>query len=138
MENRLRDVKGKFVKKKVLDKKKKIKAALLKLKKNASDPNPNLVCEGRRIVELRELGKNLKCCKCLNTLSLLDTVAENISGLNSCLTVKCQSCNVSTLVSTGKTHAGKESSKNLLADVNTKAALGNYWIYYIILRLFEI
>ncbi|XP_043269762.1 uncharacterized protein [Venturia canescens] len=79
-------------------------------------------CHGRRIVELTELGKNLRCCKCFKVLSLENIVKETRLGLISCLTVSCESCCVNTSVLTGKMHTSKNDAK--LSDVNTKIILG--------------
>nr|XP_046467798.1 uncharacterized protein LOC124212096 [Neodiprion pinetum] len=117
---------GRFIKKKVLAKKMKALAASLQ----ARTPQPRtdrenlevIPCHGRRIVELIELGKNLRCCKCSKVLSLENIVKETRLGLNSCLTVSCEICCVNTSVLTGKMHTSKNNSK--LSDVNTKIVLG--------------
>lgn len=89
---------------------------LVQSKENAS------ICSGRRIVEIQTLGKNLKCCKCRETLSLENVVGEKRMGLCSTFTVKCDKCPVQTKVQTGKKHDTKDSHHH--ADVNTKGVLG--------------
>ncbi|KAK0071301.1 hypothetical protein PV325_013149 [Microctonus aethiopoides] len=87
-QNRLRD-KGKFIKQKVLNKRKKSILAMNKAKKLKKE-TPNLennLSSGRRIVELVELGKNLKCCLCQRVLSLENITNETREGLHSILNV---------------------------------------------------
>lgn len=61
-----------------------------------------VVCHGRRIVDLMELGKNLTCHKCKEVLSLRNIESEQRVGFHSRLQVMCLKCNVSTTVKTGK------------------------------------
>ncbi|KAK0089020.1 hypothetical protein PV326_004647 [Microctonus aethiopoides] len=112
--NRLRD-KGKFIKQKVLNKRKKSILAMNKAKKLKKE-TPNLennLSSGRRIVELVELGKNLKCCLCQRVLSLENITNETREGLHSILNVN---------LPTGKIHTTKSEVKH--SDVNTKTVLG--------------
>ncbi|KAK0071480.1 hypothetical protein PV325_012831, partial [Microctonus aethiopoides] len=121
--NQLRD-KGKFVKQKVLNKRKKAILAMNKAKKLKKE-TPNLennLSSGRRIVELVELGKNLKCCVCQRVLSLENITNETRKGLHSILNVNCNECSIETIVPTGKIHTTKSEVKH--SDVNTKAVLG--------------
>ncbi|CAH1114723.1 unnamed protein product [Psylliodes chrysocephalus] len=122
-EDRLRD-KGKFVKQNVLNKRKKSILAMNNAKKLRKEtPNvENNLCSGRRIVELQELGKHLKCCRCERVLSLENTTNETRKGLYSILNVKCNECNIDTIVPTGKVHTTKSEVKH--SDVSTKAVLG--------------
>ncbi|XP_057317953.1 uncharacterized protein LOC130662970 [Microplitis mediator] len=113
--------KGRFVKKKVLEKRTKAIVAMNNAKKLKTQ-SLKTVCRGRRIVELQELGKNLKCRLCSKVLSLEKITHEKRMGLNSILNVKCEDCNVITLVPTGKTHLTRSEVKQ--SDVNTKAVLG--------------
>lgn len=87
----------------------------------------NSVVTGRRVVEVIELGKNLKCFNCHSILSLLNIEKERRCGLHSVFTVKCQNCQTNTEVPTGKTH---KSEKNYpVADVNSKAVIGKLLSY---------
>ncbi|XP_015594152.1 uncharacterized protein LOC107267234 [Cephus cinctus] len=85
----------------------------------SSDLNP---CEGRRIVDIQELGKNLVCTSCTECLSLQNVKSEKRLGLNSIFLVKCHRCSVLSDVATGKMHAGGRKRK--VSDVNTKTVLG--------------
>ncbi|CAH1102139.1 unnamed protein product [Psylliodes chrysocephalus] len=90
-----------------------------KLRKETPSLRNNL-CNGR-IVGLRELGKHLKCCLCERVLSLENITNETRKGLYSILNVKCNQCNIETIVPTDKVHATKSEVKH--SDVNTKAVL---------------
>jgi len=82
---------------------KKEKKARENIQSKATHVVSNL-CEGRRIIELKELGKNLKCCQCKQVLCLERILNEKRYGLHSILSVFCDKCNIQTLVATGKTH----------------------------------
>lgn len=82
----------------------------------------NSTITGRRIVEVNELGKNLKCHQCKGILSLLDIKKERKNGLHSVFSVLCQKCEQVTEVPTGKTHYSKHSYP--IADVNSKIVAG--------------
>ncbi|KAK0170513.1 hypothetical protein PV328_008351 [Microctonus aethiopoides] len=79
-------------------------------------------CDGRRIVELTTLAKNLKCSQCEDMLSLEKIVKEKRIGPNSLLLIRCRKCAINTLVPTGKMHITNNNKTK--ADVNTKAVLG--------------
>nr|XP_034320597.1 uncharacterized protein LOC105341150 isoform X2 [Crassostrea gigas] len=74
--------------------------------------------EGRRIVELGYLAKQLFCHLCKTPLHLKDTVRERRYGLGSVLHVQCTNCSAVCPVETGK--RGPTGA----FDINTKAALG--------------
>ena len=131
--NRLRS-KGRFIKKSALEKiikdvlcmnNAKNKAAAVTTSE-AESKRKHQQCIGRRIVEVSELAKNLKCCRCKQVLSLEDIVGEKRLGLNSILSVHCQNCFVQTKVHTGKMHCRKRKTDLELSDVNTKAVLGKF------------
>lgn len=127
MEDRIR-YKGRFIKKKVLDKKIKIKKSLeakKDAKNNLESVTPNLL-EGPRLIELKELCKNLKCCQCYTVLSLDDTVDETRSGLDCILRVKCKKCFAITRVPTGKFHSVHNNNKSKHSDTTTGAILGKF------------
>ncbi|KAK0178543.1 hypothetical protein PV327_007423 [Microctonus hyperodae] len=112
MGHRLR-YKGRFIKKRVLDKKMKIVNSLRKEKEETNNDKPiesNLI-EGPRLVELTELGKNLRCCQCNDVLCLDNIVGEIRSGFNSILRVKCLKCVTITQVPTGKLHVVNNNKK---------------------------
>ena len=81
-------------------------------------------CIGRRIVEVSELAKIFKCCRCKQVLSLEDIVSEKRLSLNSILSVHCQNFFVQTKVHTGKMHCRNRKTDLELSEVNTKAVLG--------------
>lgn len=118
MSNQLR-YKGKFVKKINLDQKMKQIAA--RVKKSSEDAHPNL-CQGLRILDLNLLGKNLKCHKCHQVLSLENIIREAHLGINSALTIKCLNCDTTKTVRTGKTHVTNTGLTH--SDVNSRAVLG--------------
>lgn len=129
MENRLR-YKGKFIKKKVLEKKIRIrdsahKRITNKLENETESVKPNLI-EGSRVVELTELGKNLKCCRCNDVLCLDNIIDEIRTGLHSILKVKCINCNAITRVSTGKSHVINNDNKCKHFDSTTGIVLGKF------------
>ncbi|KAK0169410.1 hypothetical protein PV327_011592 [Microctonus hyperodae] len=86
------------------------------------EKNNYKTCDGRRIVELTVLAKNLKCSQCEDVLSLEKIVSEKRIGLNSQLLIYCPKCAINTLVPTGKMHITNNNKTK--ADVNTKAVLG--------------
>ncbi len=78
--------------------------------------------DGRRVVDLDQLAKGLNNCKsCMHTLNLLDTVKEVREGLGSVLHIKCDVCSTVNEVTTGKKHG--EGGRGVF-DVNSKAAVG--------------
>ena len=80
--------------------------------------------QGRRVVDLKQLAKDLNnCTSCSYQLNLLDTVKETRDGLGSVLYVKCDVCGTVNTVHTGKKHG--ESGRGVF-DVNSKAAVGKY------------
>ncbi|XP_018393353.1 PREDICTED: uncharacterized protein LOC108772331 [Cyphomyrmex costatus] len=86
-------------------------------------------CEGSRVVNLKILGKNLKCRKCEKVLSLEDVVEERRSGLHCKLIIKCNVCSLLTEVATEEQHNVCDESNHFLKakvhnDVNTNAVLG--------------
>ncbi|KAJ8685011.1 hypothetical protein QAD02_020804 [Eretmocerus hayati] len=76
------------------------------------------IISGYRIVDLCELGRNLKCLSCKTILSLLNIVSEQILGLHSILSVKCHECGTLSPVPTGKTDGR-------LAHINKTIVLGS-------------
>lgn len=126
MENRLRR-RGRFISQKQLEQHPrfaKIRSEVMSRKNETQGKAKILVGPGRQIVELEELGKNLKCSKCHEVLSLENIVKETRMGLNSILNVLCETCSVITLVSTGKHHFSRLCQRDI-SDVNTKAVFGN-------------
>jgi len=96
------------------------------------------LCEGRRVIELKELGKNLKCCQCKQVLCLERILNEKRYGLYSILslirTLFCDKFNIQTLVATGKTHHVDNNRTINHADVNTKAILSKFVILCLFCR----
>ncbi|XP_074100900.1 uncharacterized protein LOC141530950 [Cotesia typhae] len=113
---------GQFVKNKNLSKKLSFNSDMKKAKEKKKESTKNNNLEGRRIVEYSELGKNLKCFKCRQVLSLENIEKEQLRGLHSQLWIKCENCFCVTQVMTGKVHDGNKNSK--VFDVNSKIVLG--------------
>ncbi|KAK0072472.1 hypothetical protein PV326_014432 [Microctonus aethiopoides] len=110
--------KGKFIKKKVLDKRLKSAAAMTEGRKKKRNikvtEKAHDVLDGARIVDIKELAENLKCRKCGQVISLQDTVNETHLELHSIFHITFPS---------GKTHKTNDNSS--YSDVNTKAVLGS-------------
>ncbi|XP_053988937.1 uncharacterized protein LOC128881669 [Hylaeus volcanicus] len=118
-----RNTNGRFAKRNVADKKLKALTSMSKAKKKRGETvrKESNACEGRRIVELKELGKNLKCCKCSEVLSLERITDEKRLGLHSVLTVACHKCETITSVRTGKV---KNSDGRNSDDINETVVFG--------------
>lgn len=81
--------------------------------------------QGRRIVEIAELGKKLWCVYCKECLSLEHIERETISGSGSIFTIRCHKCLVLSTVPTGKQLPDSMGRLSRFA-VNTKLALGEF------------
>ncbi|XP_074104180.1 uncharacterized protein LOC141530765 [Cotesia typhae] len=110
--------KGRFIKKKVLEKRQKSLAAMAKAKKKRNSPQQI----GTRIVDVDELMDNLICCLCEKDLLLKNIVKETKFGLSSVFSIKCENCSTLTNVKTSKKHITKDNTKH--SDINTKIVLG--------------
>ncbi|XP_033227285.1 uncharacterized protein LOC117179516 [Belonocnema kinseyi] len=75
-------------------------------------------CDGLRIVNLKELGTNMKCKKCKRVLDLQKVSKERLIGCHSVLTIHCESCDVFTQVNTAKV-VNKD-----ISEVNAGLVLG--------------
>ena len=73
---------------------------------------------GRRVVELEKMAKEMFCDICNQWLHLKDTVKESRYGLGSVLRVKCSACG-----SVKKLNLGKTNDDGGF-DVNRKAVIG--------------
>ncbi|XP_051157942.1 uncharacterized protein LOC127279551 [Leptopilina boulardi] len=133
MENQRR-YKGKFIKEKVLKQKLK-RIEFMKRKqdewRNITSEEKKYPCEGTRLVDLKLLGKSLKCRSCEKILSLENVMEEKRKGLHSTLRVMCDSCSVLTEVATGGQHNVMDEAKDFVKakihnDVNTNAVLGAF------------
>ncbi|KAH0552541.1 hypothetical protein KQX54_012096 [Cotesia glomerata] len=78
---------------------------------------------GRRIIDLKTLGKNMFCSHCEFLLSLTDLVSENRIGVASILYIKCRMYKKITGVSTDKQHSVSNSNSNY--DSNTQPVIGS-------------
>ena len=87
------------------------------------------ILEGRRIVDLVELGKQLWCGSCKETLSLTNIEKECRRGYGSLLLVRCHKCLIVNEVSTGKMHALTLDKRAQRFDINTDLAFGKYHYY---------
>lgn len=79
--------------------------------------------EGRRIVDLMELGKRLWCSTCREALSLSYLEKEYRRGLGSLLLIRCHKCNVLNEVNTSKLHEINSERRTSRYDVNTDVTL---------------
>lgn len=85
------------------------------------------VVEGRRIVEIAELGKQLWCGTCKEVLSLSNVEKECRRGFGSLLLVRCHKCLIVNEVRTGKMHPLTPDGRALRFDINTDLALGKFY-----------
>ncbi|CAD6224416.1 GSCOCG00013015001-RA-CDS [Cotesia congregata] len=95
-----------------------------KATKNDNKPAESNLIEGPRLVDLKELGKNLRCCKCDEVLCLDNVSDETRVAFHSTLKVNCPKCNVVTLVSTGKCHRVNNNNRTKRSDITTGVVLG--------------
>lgn len=74
--------------------------------KNSSPPAPEKKFEvkGRRIVDMEELIKNLKCMKCNSLLHFENISNEVRAGMHSTFWIECHSCALLKKVDCGKTN----------------------------------
>lgn len=81
--------------------------------------------EGRRIVELLGMAKQLWCISCKECLSLEYIESEQRRGIGSILQIRCHKCLLINQVTTGNQHSAEISQqRNARFDVNSKMALG--------------
>jgi len=78
--------------------------------------------QGRRIVEIGHIAKQLICDDCGERLSLQDIVHETRYGFGSIFMIECE-CGIVKGISSGKTHRVHSKGPPVF-DINTKAALG--------------
>jgi hypothetical protein len=86
---------------------------------------------GRRIVDLDVLANDLWCSTCDSALTLKDIVNENLSGLASVFSVKCNTCDIVHEVSTSACQPTEKGGRPLF-NVNMKIAMGKIYLiaYY--------
>ncbi|XP_063414850.1 uncharacterized protein LOC134696828 [Mytilus trossulus] len=84
-----------------------------------SDKN-NTWMEGRRVVELDVLAREMHCCRCNLPLHLSNTVGERLYGLASVLLIKCDN---SACLATTDVHTGKRTPNGSYC-INSKVAIG--------------
>ena len=84
------------------------------LKKQEEEENDRsnnyLEVDGRRIMHIKELGKNMKCCSCKSILSFENITSEKKIGVISIFYMKYRilDCNIITAVTTDKKHCFRE------------------------------
>ncbi|KAK0160250.1 hypothetical protein PV328_007678 [Microctonus aethiopoides] len=81
------------------------------------------IVQGRRIIEVTHLAKELKCVQCKALLNLENIKKEKRRGLGSIWHVLCTVCNVLNEVSTDKQHVDA-TTKRQRFDINSKIAIG--------------
>lgn len=83
--------------------------------------------EGRRIIDISYMAKNMKCFKCKSLLDLENIVKEDHKGLGLIFHISCKICNIKCLLPTDKRHENAvTSAKKNRFDVNSKIAIGKY------------
>ncbi|XP_034935711.1 uncharacterized protein [Chelonus insularis] len=133
--------KGKFIKKKTLERNLKAVEILNKgkLKKqirnltysNREAEHPKVIsssmkhglCEGIRFIDLQVLSENLQCEKCGQLLHLKNATEEKLVGQRVNLLVTCTECQAVKEVYTTKSHLSSDK-KTMKSDVNTRLILG--------------
>lgn len=83
----------------------------------------NKIAEGRRIVDLVELGKNLWCVTCKEALSLSYLEKEFRRGLGSFLLIRCHKCLIINEITTSKVHEITSDRRSTKFDLNTDVGL---------------
>jgi len=96
-------------------------------KKKEESEIKNYVCEGNCIVNIQELGKNLKCCNCQEVLSLEKITDETREGLQSILKIDCSKCETKNAVLTGKKI---QCNGHTFSDVNLTGVLGKFLFFF--------
>lgn len=91
----------------------------------------------QRIVSLKVLGENLWCSFCKEALSLSNFQSEKLQGFGFTLIVKCHKCLVLNEVITGRKRTTPDEKKTLLFQRNFTAALGNKFIFKILLQVIK-
>ncbi|CAG2206187.1 unnamed protein product [Mytilus edulis] len=79
----------------------------------------NTWMEGRRVVELDVLAREMYCCRCNLPLHLSNTVGERLFGLASVLLIKCDN---SACLATTDVHTGKRTPNGSYC-INSKVAI---------------
>lgn len=141
-DTRLRCKLGKFTTKRKEERKENVRQSAKRRKRQVAEPE-GLCVEGRRVVELQQMAKNMWCATCVQPLSLRFIENEARIGLATILTIRCHNCLATFEVNTCKKDFHVESGRSKY-DINVKAALGKnfvnkftlpyYIIYFTILR----
>lgn len=130
-----RNNKGRFAKKKNVDKVKKCLKAMTAAKvKDESSCSSADSCisnlEGKRIIDIKVFSKNLKCKSCSNLLDLEKSSKERVVAQASIFTIICEKCKIVNDVCTSNVH---EINNKVLYENNTCLILGELFylnIYY--------
>lgn len=96
-----------------------------------SQVKPNLI-EGRRIVHIDTVAKEMICKKSKSKLHFSDIVDEKQCGLASVFYMKYEKCGMICTVATDKQHVTSKKEKHY--DVNSKAAIG-WYISFLLLKV---
>ncbi|KAJ8668400.1 hypothetical protein QAD02_010063 [Eretmocerus hayati] len=112
---------GRFAKKSKVENSIKSLTAIAEARKRKRENNEistSCAISGFRIVDLIELGRNLKCVACKAYLSLENIDSEKLLGLHSVLVVKCHLCGILTTVATGLTDGRfAHINKSIVLDI---------------------
>lgn len=77
---------------------------------------------GRRIINLKEFGKNMICHECKEVLSLQDIKSEKQCGIAAIFEIECRKCLFINSVASDKLHETTTGKTHF--DINSKVVLG--------------
>lgn len=120
-------LKGKFVKKHIFDWKKNLGLACHKRKlvnEKRKEQEFFIPVDGRRIINVEKLARDLWCYNCKDSISLRFIENESTTGLGSSFTVRCHKCSKVRKVHTNNLVNVNGDLDRSVYDVNLKAACG--------------
>ncbi|KAK0175022.1 hypothetical protein PV327_008807 [Microctonus hyperodae] len=122
-----RNHKGRFAKKKNVDKVKKCLKAMTAAKvKEESSCSSTDSCisnlEGKRIIDIKVFSKNLKCKSCSNLLDLEKISKERVVAQASIFTISCEKCKIVNDVCTRHNKNDHDCRKNFEGSVKAMEA----------------
>lgn len=132
-----RDKKGKFATKKQINKKEKMRETG-KLNKDRKAESISITgkknpVEGSRVIDIPFMCAKMFCKKCDEPLLIQNIIGEKIHGLASTFVITCTKCTTLSEVDTGRKYipsTAGESKKQQLFAINTKVAMGKYFLKY--------
>lgn len=79
---------------------------------------------GRRIVELKFLAREMWCCSCKEALSFQFIENETRRGFGSILRIRCHKCSIRNIVTTGKEYTMNTRRNTSRFEINCEAVKG--------------